>query len=116
MIKMWKTINYPIKKEDNNYIQTMDILKNRSINWNDIKKNPNLTFKTIDDTQLMDKYFAERYSQYLNQTQGCPFTIEPLKSLIRTNNLASFVETRLNGSADIEFLNLYSTVIAYLKN
>ena len=37
MIKMWKTINYPMKKEDNNYIQTMDILENRSINWNDIK-------------------------------------------------------------------------------
>ena len=38
MIKMWKTINYPMKKEDNNYIQTMNILENRSINWNDKKK------------------------------------------------------------------------------
>jgi len=66
IIKMWKKINHLTKPKHNNAIHTIDILVDSSVGWNDIKKDKNLQFKTIDNPQLIDKLINERNAQHLN--------------------------------------------------
>ena len=47
-------------------------------------------FKTIDDPEIMEQVIADRNFHHLNQAQGTPLTIEPLLSLIGTDNYTSF--------------------------
>ena len=88
---MWKKINNLTKPKHNNAIHTIDIPVDSSVGWNDIKKNKNLQFKTIDDPQLIDKLINERNAHHLNEEQEAPFTIEPLLSSIGQDSFTSFL-------------------------
>ena len=46
---MLRTINYLTKKDDESSSQTIDIPKDSSIAWNDIKNNKELIFQTLSD-------------------------------------------------------------------
>ena len=58
----------------------------------------------------MNKYFATRNVQHLNQVQDLPFTIELLKSLIRTNIFTTFSGELLAGKLNFNYLNITSTI------
>ena len=113
---MWNKINYLTSDKTKSSIQTIDIPVDENINWNDIKKNPNLQFKTIDDPEIMEQVIADRNSHHLNQAQGTPLTIEPLLFLIGTDSFTSFSQELLNGKADIASLQMSPTITKYLKN
>ena len=116
VILMWNKINYLTSDKTKSSIQTIDIPVDENINWNDIKKNPNLQFKTIDDPEIMEQVIADRNSHHLNQAQGTPLTIEPLLFLIGTDSFTSFSQELLNGKADIASLQMSPTITKYLKN
>ena len=65
----------------------VDIPNDSTIKLNDLKSHKKIQFKTTDDIELMNKYFATRNVQHLNQVQGSPFAIKPLKLLIRITSL-----------------------------
>ena len=112
---MWKNINHLTSDKAKSSIQTIDIPVDENINWNDIKKTK-LQFKTIDDPEIMKHVIAERNSRHLNQAQDTPSTIEPLLSLIGTDNFTSFSQELLNRKADVKSLEISPTITKYLKN
>ena len=112
---MWKKINHLTKPKHNNATHTIDIPVDSSVGWNDIKKK-NLQFKTIDDPQLIDKLINERNAHHLNQAQGTPFTIEPLLSLIGQDSFTSFSQELLDGTADLDDINVSPLIKQYLTN
>ena len=83
---------------------------------NDIKKNKNLQFKTIDDPQLIDKLINERNAHHLNQAQGTHFTIKQLLSLIGQDSFTSFSQELLDGTADLDNINVSPLIKQYLTN
>ena len=88
MNAQWKSVSdINIQNSNNPTIQTIDIPKDSTIKWNNIKSHKKIKFKIIDDIELIDKYFVERNVQHLNQVQGSPFIIKSLKSLIRITSL-----------------------------
>ena len=97
-------------------MQTIDIPIDEKIKWNDIKKTPNLLFKTIDDPEIMEQVIVKRNSHHLNQAQGTPLTIKPLLSLIGTDSFTSFSQELLNGTSNLSSLPLSPTIKKYLKN
>ena len=64
----------------------------------------------------MKHVIAERNSRHLNQAQDTPSTIEPLLSLIGTDNFTSFSQELLNRKADVKSLEISPTITKYLKN
>ena len=76
----------------------------------------NLQFKTIDDPQLIDKLINEGNAHHLNQAQGTPFTIEPLLSLIGQDSFTSFFQEILDGTADLDDINVSPLIKEYLTN
>ena len=114
-IMMWRTINYLTRKEDESSLQTIDILEDRSIKWNDIKNYKGLIFKTISDLEQIDKHYPERNTHHLNQAQGSAFAIEPLNQLISEDSFTSFSDEILNGTTDLSKLNLSPIIKQYLQ-
>ena len=110
VIIMWNKINCLTADNKNSSLQTIDIPVGETIRWNDIKKTPNLLFKTVDDSEIMEQAIAERNSHHLNQSQGTPLTIEPLLSLIDTDIFISFSQELLNGTSELTSLPLYPTI------
>ena len=97
-------------------MQTIDIPIDETIKWNDIKKTPNLLFKTVDDPEIMEQVITERNSHHLNQAQGTPLPIASLLSLIGTDSFTSFSQELSNGTSDLTSLSLSPTIKKYLKN
>ena len=67
---MWKVIQFTTSKRTNSSIQTIDILTDSSIPWNNIKGTKNIIFKTIDNPTLIEELVSDRNSYHLNQDQG----------------------------------------------
>ena len=99
----------------NNNLKAIVIPTDNTLGWNDIKKHKNLDFKSIDDPQLIDGYFVEHNSHYLNQSNRIPSTIEPLQCLIGSNSYTSFSENILKIEAQFNHLNLSHNIKHYLK-
>ena len=113
---MWKTVKHFMKYLDSLTIQTITITEDRTIKWNDINSHKKLKITTVDDIELMNKYFAEKNIQHLNQVQYSPLTIEPLKSLLRSNSFTTFLEQLLAGTPNLNSLNITPLIRAYLQN
>ena len=107
---MWNKINYLTADNKNSSLQTINIPIDETIKWNDIKKTPNLLFKTVDDPEIMEQVIAERNAHHLNQAQGTPLTIEQLLSLIGTDSFTSFSQELLNGTSTLISLPLSPTI------
>ena len=107
VIIMWNKINYLTADNKNSSLQTIDIPIDETIKWNDIKKTPNLLFKTVDDQEIMEQVIAERNT---HQAQGTPLTIEPLLSLIGTDSFTYFSQELLNGTSNLSSLPLSPTI------
>ena len=110
VIIMWKKINYLTIDNNKLFLQTIDIPVDQTINWNDIKKIPNLLFKTVDDPEIMEQVIAERNSHHLNQAQGSSLTVGPLNALIGTDTFTSFSQELINGTSDITLFSLCPTI------
>ena len=113
---MWKTVKHFMKYLDSLTIQTITITEDRTIKWNDINSHKKLKITTVDDIELMNKYFAEKNIQHLNQVQYSPLTIEPLKSLLQSNSFTTFLEQLLARTPNLNSLNITPLIRAYLKN
>ena len=113
---MWNETNYLTADNKTSSLQTIDIPVDETIKWNEIKKTPNVLFKTVDDPEIMKQVIAEKNSHHLNQTQGTPLTIEPLLSLIGTDSFTSFSQELLNGTSDLTSLPLSPTIKRYTQN
>ena len=101
IIKMWKKIRFLTENITHAQLQTLDIPEDETIGWNDIKKQRNLLFKTIDDQEVIEKLIIERNTVHLNQAEGTPMTIEPMISLIGTDNYTTFGDESLKGMANV---------------
>jgi len=88
-------------------ITYIDIPKDTSMDWNEIPKNiPTEEWKRIEDPILVKKYILERNKRHLNQAQGTPCTIEPLKSLLELDSRTPFGNSVLEGTVDLTQLPL----------
>ena len=87
---MRKVIQFTTCKKTNSYIQTIDILTDTSIPWNDKKGKKNVVFKTIDNHQLIEEVVVDRKSHHPNQAQDSYFTVEPLQSLLGSDSGTRF--------------------------
>ena len=114
VIIMWNRINYLTADNKNSSLQTIDIPIDEIIKWNDIKKTPNLLFKTVDDPEIMEQVIAEKKSHHLNQAKGTQLTIEPILSLIGTDSFTSFSQELLNGTSNLSSV-LLSPTIKYIS-
>ena len=63
---MWKKIKYLILENNDLSLQTIDILVDKNIKWNNIEQTPNLKFKTIDEPEIMKQVITDRNSHHLN--------------------------------------------------
>ena len=113
---MWKVIQFTTSTKKNSSIQTIDIPNDTSIPWNNIKGKNNVIFKTIDNPTLIEELIADRNSYHLNQVQGSPFTVEPLKSLLGTDSDTSFAEALLNSTANLQQTPLTYVIIRSLES
>ena len=107
---MRNKINYLTADNKNSSLQIIDIPIDETVKRNDIKKIPNLLFKTVDDPKIMEHVIAERNSKYLNQAQGTPLTIELLLSSICTDSFTSFSQELLKGTSNLSSLPLSPTI------
>lgn len=87
---MWRIIQFTTSKKTTNSIQTIDIPTDSSMSFNDIKGNKNVKFKTIDNPPLIEELVADHNTHHLNQAQGSPFTIKPLKNLLGNDSNTQF--------------------------
>ena len=83
-------IKYLTSNSKKTNLKTIDIPKDTSVKWNDIKSTKNLQFKTIDDPTLIDQVITDRNAHYLNQADGNPFTVKPFLSLIGKDTFTTF--------------------------
>ena len=84
-VEMHATIRKFKTRHGQSNITYVDIPKDTSMDWNEIpKKLPTEEWKRIEDPILVEKYIIKRNKRHLNQVQGTPCTIEPLKNLTRT--------------------------------
>ena len=75
-----------------------------------------VVFKTIDYPTLIEELVADRNSHHLNQTQGSPFTVEPLQSLLGTDSDTPFAEALLNGDTNLLQVPLTNVTKRYLES
>ena len=61
------------------------------------------------------KYIIERNKKYLNQAQGTPCTIEPLKLLLGLDSRTAFGKSVLEGTVDLTQLPLTKLQQLYFK-
>ena len=73
IIKMWRTINYLTRSQTTQNLQKIDIPEDYFIKWNHINSHKGFKLKTIDDTELIDTYIAERNVYNLHHAYGSPF-------------------------------------------
>ena len=57
---MWNETNYLTADNKTSSLQTIDIPVDETIKWNEIKKTPNVLFKTVDDPEIMKQVIAEK--------------------------------------------------------
>ena len=105
-IKMWKIIQFTTSKKTTNSIQIIDIPTDLSISLNDIKGNKNVTFKKIDDLILIEELIADCNTHHLDQAQGSPFTVKPLRTLLVSDSDTAFAEALLQGKANLKSIHL----------
>ena len=58
----------------------------------------------------MNLYIADRNANHLNHTQGSSFTVEPLRTLIGEDSFTTFSQALLDGTANLEKLNVTPTI------
>ena len=116
IIQIWKVIQFTTSKKTNSSIQTIDILTDTSIPWNDIKDKNNVVFKTINNPVLIEELVADRNSHHLNQSQGSPFTVESMQSLLETDSDTPFIEVLLNEEANLYQIPQTKATKCYLEN
>ena len=116
IIKMWKRIKYITSNEKKSYIQTINIPCDETIKWNDIKKAKQLRFKTIDDSDVIERPIAERNSKLLVQDKGYPFTDKSLATQIGKYSISSFSEEILKETSNFSTLNLTPKIEIHLKS
>ena len=113
---MHSTIRKLKKRHEQSNITYIDIPKDTSIDWNEIpKKLPQEEWKRIEDPVLVVKYIIERNKRYLNQAQGTPCTIKPLKSLLGLDSCTPFGNSVLEGTVDLTRLPLTKLQQLYFK-
>ena len=83
-------IKYLTSNSKKTNLKTIDIPKDTSVKWNDIKSTKNLLFKKIDVPTLIDQVITDRNAHYLNQADGNPFTVKPFLSLIGKDTFTTF--------------------------
>ena len=109
VIVMWRKIKYLTKLRENKSKNNRH--SNRHIREMDRHQvGKKLQFKTIDDPILIDHLFAERNANHLNQTDGTPFTVEPLLSLIGKDTFMTFSQELLDDTADLSKRQLSPTI------
>lgn len=111
---MWKVIQFTTSKKSAHSIQTIGIPTDPSISWNNIKGKKNITFKIIDDAILIEELIAYRNAHHLNQAQVSPFTVEPFRTLLGSDNDTAFAEALLQDKADLKNIPLTKAITRYL--
>ena len=69
-----------------------------------------------NNTQLIEKLMNKRNAHHLNWAQGTPFTIEPLLFLIGQDSFTSFSQELLDGTANLNDINVSPLIKQYLTN
>ena len=110
-IKTQKEMHSTIRKfktrNGQNNITYIDIPKDMSMDWNEIPKTlPQEEWKRIEDSFMVEKYIIGRIRWYLNQAQGTPCTIEPLRTLLALDSLTTFGNSVFDGTVDLSQLPL----------
>ena len=115
-VEMHSTIRKFKSRHGQRNITYIDIPKDTSMDWNEIpKKLPTEEWKRIEDVILVEKYIIERNKRHLNQAQGIPCTIEPLKILLGLECRTPFGNSVLEGTVDLTQLPLTKLQQLYFK-
>ena len=115
-VKMHSTIRKFKTRHGQSNKTYIDIPKDTSMDWNEMpKKLPQEEWKRIEDPELVEKYIIERNKRRLNQAEGTPCTIEPLKSLIGLDSRTLFGNSVLEGTVDLTQLPLTKLQQLYFK-
>lgn len=74
------------------------------------------TEERINDRDLMFEEIIRRNTKHFSQADGTPFTVEPLRSLIGETATNDFCDKILNGTIDLEGLDLEEATKTLLRN
>ena len=84
--------------------------------WNDILKNiPSNEWKELHDTDFITDCLMQCNPAHLNQSQGTPYTIEPLSSLLKNNRFVDFGDAILNSQEILSDKSLSPLQILFFK-
>ena len=72
-------------------------------------------FKTMDNLKIIDKVITSRNSKHLNQAQDSPFIVKLVESLLGTTAFTAFADGILEGTANIDSIQILQTLKTYTK-
>ena len=70
----------------------------------------------LDNPQEIEKVFTSRNNAHLSQSEGTPFTIFPLKYILRPDSFTPFGNALLTGTVDMTNLSLSKLQTLYFTN
>ena len=77
------------------------------MDWNEIPKTLlQEEWKRIEDPVMVENYIIERNRLHLNQTQGIPWTVEPLQSSLGLDGRITFGNSVLHGTVELSQIPL----------
>ena len=79
-------------------------------------KSKNLQWHDVTNVDEMEEKLLEFCHHHFAQAEGTPFTIEPLKSLVGDTGFSEFCDQLLNGTIDLESLDIPNHTKLFLKH
>ena len=91
---------------DKSGFKEIEIPKDKTLNWNTIPHSPSDQWEAINDLTQIEDYTIQINVVHLNQTQGTPFTVNPLQALLNNDSFTTFGQQMLDGDANLQNFNL----------
>ena len=114
--QMHAVIRSYTKDKVNSSLTYIDVPKDYPKNWNDVPKYlPATSLRRVDNIEEMEKIINERNVQHLQQAEGTPFTIEPLKTILGEDGCTEECNKILMGTYDDSNIDLTHLQKQYLK-
>ena len=114
--QMHAVIRSYTKDKVNSSLTYIDVPKDYPKNWNDVPKHlPATSLRRVDNIEEMEKIINERNVQHLQQAEGTPFTIEPLKTILGEDGCTEDCNKILMGTYDDSNIHLTHLQKQYLK-
>ena len=115
--QMHQSIKHHTKQKESSDIKFVEIPLDTSIPWNSILPSlPSDQRRKIYILEEIEKVLTSRNKARLSQSDGTPFTMEPLKDMLGPDSFTPFGNSLLTGTADMTNLPLSKLQKLYFKN